>query len=92
MDLLNRLTSKGSPLTAYNGNTPNINPLATQQSQLQTYSLNGADANAINSSYQEYLDGAINQLPMPSELDLNGVTPTISPSGQLLPYSLNKPS
>jgi hypothetical protein len=92
MGLLDKLQQQGSPLTAYNGTTPSINPLATPQSQLQTYSLNGVNKSEVNSSYQEYLDGAINQLPMPSQLDLNGVTPTTSPSGQSLPYSLNKPS
>jgi hypothetical protein len=91
MGLLDKLQQQGSPLTAYNGNTPPINPLATNQSQLQTYSLNGIDSSIVNSSYQEYLDGTVNQLPSPSQLDLNGDTPTISPSGQLLPYSFNAP-
>jgi hypothetical protein len=75
MGLLNKLQQQGSPLTSYNGNTPNINPLATPQSQLQTYSLNGANVADVNGAYQQYLDGAINNLPQPSQLDLNGVTP-----------------
>jgi hypothetical protein len=91
MSLLNKLTNQGSSLTSYNGATPTVNPLATQQSQLQTYSLNGAGSTVVNSAYQEYLDGAVNTLPNPSQLDLNGVTPTVSPSGQVLPYSTNTP-
>ena len=91
MALLDKLTKQGSSLTSYNGATPTVNPLATQQSQLQTYSLNGANSTVVNSSYQEYLDGTVNTLPSPSQLDLNGVTPTISPSGQVLPYSINTP-
>ena len=92
MALLDKLTKQGSSLTSYNCATPIVNPLATQQSQLQTYSLNGANSTVVNSSYQEYLDGTVNTLPSPSQLDLNGVTPTISPSGQVLPYSINTPS
>jgi hypothetical protein len=91
MSLLNKLTNQGSSLTSYNGTTPTVNPLATQQSQLQTYSLNGAGSTAVNSAYQAYLDGTANTLPAPSQLDLNGVTPTVSPSGQVLPYSTNTP-
>lgn len=75
MGLLDKLQQQGSPLTAYDGTTPSINPLATPQSQLQTYSLNGVDKSNVNSAYQQYLDGAINNLPQPSQLDLNGVTP-----------------
>jgi hypothetical protein len=75
MGLLNKLQQQGSPLTAYDGTTPSINPLATPQSQLQTYSLNGVDKSNVNNAYQQYLDGAINNLPQPSQLDLNGVTP-----------------
>jgi len=76
MGLLDKLQQQGSPLTAYDGATPTINPLATPQSQLQTYSLNGANGNDVNNAYQQYLDGAINNLPQPSQLDLNGSTPT----------------
>lgn len=75
MGLLDKLQQQGSPLTAYDGTTPSINPLATPQSQLQTYSLNGADKSNVNNAYQQYLDGTINNLPQPSQLDLNGVTP-----------------
>ena len=76
MGLLDKLQQQGSPLTAYDGTTPNINPLVTPQSQLQTYSLNGANGNEVNNAYQQYLDGTINNLPQPSQLDLNGITPS----------------
>jgi hypothetical protein len=76
MGLLDKLQQQGSVLTSYNGSTPDVNPLATPQSQLQTYSLNGANGNSVNNAYQQYLDGAINSLPQPSQLDLNGSTPT----------------
>jgi len=76
MGLLDKLQQQGSPLTSYNGTTPNINPLATPQSPLQIYSLNGVDFGNVNNAYQQYLDGAINNLPQPSQLDLNGNTPT----------------
>jgi hypothetical protein len=48
------LTTQGSPLTAYNGTTPPINPLATPQSKLHAdgdqpgYSLDGANATLVN--------------------------------------------
>jgi hypothetical protein len=76
MGLLDKLQQQGSSLTAYDGATPTINPLATPQSQLQTYSLNGANGNEVNNAYQQYLDGVINNLPQPSQLDLNGATPS----------------
>jgi len=34
MGLLDKLQNNGSTLTAYNGTTPSINPLATQLSKL----------------------------------------------------------
>ena len=76
MGLLDKLQQQGSSLTAYDGATPTINPLTTPQSQLQTYSLNGANGNEVNNAYQQYLDGVINNLPQPSQLDLNGATPS----------------
>jgi hypothetical protein len=92
MGLLDLLQNQGSTLTAYDGTTPSINPLATPQSQMHTgYSINGTNANVVNGSYQEYLDGTANFLPTPSQLDLNGATPNISPSGQGLPYLNNLP-
>lgn len=73
---------KGSNLTAYNGATPSINPLATKSSKMHAfgdtagYSLNGAYSSEVNKDYQAYLDGVPNNLPQPSQLDLNGKTPS----------------
>ena len=82
MGLYNMLTTQGSTLTAYNGTTPPVNPLATQQSKLHAdgnapgYSLNGANANLVTTQYNGYEDGTPNQIPLPSQLDLNGVMPS----------------
>jgi hypothetical protein len=84
MGLLNKLQQQGSNLTPYDGSTPSTNPLATQQSGLQTYSLNGNNGNTINSFYQEYLDGVTNNLPQPSQLSLGGSNP--------FPYIYQQPS
>ena len=78
------LLTQGSPYTAApNGQTPSINPLATQQSTLHAdgaapgYSLNGSDFSDVNSAYQQYNDGVVNFLPQPSNLDRNnGFTPS----------------
>jgi len=82
MGLLDMLLTQGSPFTAApNGQTPSINPLATQQLQLHAdgasagYSLNGSDFSSVNTAYQSYNDGTINFLPQPSLLDLDGQTP-----------------
>lgn len=76
MGLYDKLTTQGSSLTAYNGNTPPTNPLATDASKMHyEYSLNGSSKNLVNSQYQQYLDGVPNILPNPSQLDLNGITP-----------------
>jgi hypothetical protein len=92
MGLLDLLQNQGSSLTAYDGITPSINPLATPQSQMHTgYSINGTNVGVVNGSYQQYLDGANNNLPTPSQLDINGTPPTVSPSGQGLPYLNNLP-
>ena len=92
MGLLDKLTTQGSNLTAYNGSTPSINPLATTQSPMHdSYSITGDNFSVVNGDYQQYLDGTGNILPTPSNLDLSGVTPTISPSGQGLPYLNNLP-
>jgi hypothetical protein len=80
--LLTMLQTMGSTLTAYDGATPPTNPLATQASKLHAdgnqpgYSLNGAQFGTVNPQYQSYQDGAVNPLPLPSSLDLNGVTPS----------------
>lgn len=81
MGLLTKLTTEGSAFTAYDGATPTTNPLATQQSKLHAdgnapgYSLDGAQANTVATQFNDYLDGVNNPLPLPSQLDLNGVTP-----------------
>jgi len=76
MGLKDKLLQQGSNLTAFDGNTPPTNPLATQQSKMHyTYSINGIDFSSVNSQYQQYLDGVPNILPSPSNLDLNGATP-----------------
>lgn len=76
MSLLNKLTQNGSPLSIANGGTVAVNPLATQQSKMHdSYSINGANASIVNSQFQQYVDGAPNVLPQPSQLDINGLTP-----------------
>jgi hypothetical protein len=81
MGLLTKLTAEGSILSAHDGNNPPINPLATQQSKLHAdgnapgYSLNGANANLVTTQYNGYEDGTPNQIPLPSQLDINGTTP-----------------
>ena len=93
MGLLTQLLNLGSKLSGHNGATPSTNILATKQSTLHAngtqagYSLNGSTAPAVRSEYGLYEDGTNNPLPQPSILDLNGVDPTIAPSGQKLPYS-----
>ena len=72
MGLLDKLQNNGSTLTAYNGTTPSINPLATQLSKLHDdYSTTGNNANQVNADFQSYADGAINALPQPTNLDLS---------------------
>ena len=82
MGLLDKLTTQGSNLTPYDGATPKINPLTTKQSQLHAdgnqpgYSLNGSAASIVTAEYTAYNDGYNNALPQPSQLDLNGKTPS----------------
>jgi hypothetical protein len=76
MGLIDKLQNNGSPLSIANGGQVDTNPLATNQSKLHIYSLDGTGAQLINSQYQQYVDGVNNPLPMPSQLDLNGVTPS----------------
>jgi|TARA_S200002703_G_scaffold103697_3_gene89970 hypothetical protein len=60
--LLNRLTTEGSELSRYNGETPPVSNTDVPDSKLHDeYSINGTPG----------LPG----FPTPSELDLNGVTP-----------------
>jgi hypothetical protein len=97
MGILTKLTTQGSAFTSYDGNTPPVNPLATQQSKLHVngnqpgYSLNGANASLVTTQYNAYEDGTPNQIPLPSLLDNNGVIPPSSPGGQGLPYLDNLP-
>jgi len=82
MSLIDKLKQQGSVLSAANGGSISVNPLATQQSKLHAdgtnpgYSLDGANASTVNSQYQAYKDGAVNALPQPSQLDLNGKQPS----------------
>ena len=82
MGLLTKLTTAGSPYSYGNGTTPITNPGATQQSKLHTdgnqpgYSVNGSDFSTVNAAFQAYNDGVNNVLPQPSQLDINGVTPS----------------
>ena len=97
MGLYNMLTTQGSTLTAYNGTTPPVNPLATQQSKLHAdgnapgYSLDGTQTVLVTNQYNAYLDGVGNQIPQPSLLDTNGAIPPSTPGGQALPYLNNLP-
>ena len=94
MGLLDLLTKTGTPFSTGNGSTPSINPGATKQSKLHadggqpSYSLNGANAPAVNKAYVEYNDGYNNALPQPSQLDLNGQKPVVAGK---LPYLDNLP-
>ena len=92
MGLLDKLQQGDSTLTSYNGNTPPVNPLATAQSKMHdSYSITGQNSGVVNTDYHAYNDGTNNNLPTPSQLDLGGVAPKITPSGQALPYTLNQP-
>jgi hypothetical protein len=82
MGLQNKLLTGGSNFTLWDGSDPAINPLATKQSPLHakndqpSYSLNGSNASAVITAYGEYVDGVLNAIPQPSQLDLNGITPS----------------
>jgi hypothetical protein len=93
MGLLDKLINKDSNLTPFDGATPPTNPLSTAQSKMHdSYSITGNNSSDVNSSYQGYLDGTVNLLPTPSRLDLGGTPPSVSPTGQPLPYNTNQPS
>lgn len=76
------MLNSGASSLGFGGTTPSVNPGATQQSKLHadgdqpSYSLNGANKSAVNAAYNEYLDGSPNPLPQPSQLDLNGASPS----------------
>jgi hypothetical protein len=83
MGLLTKLTTDGSTLSINDGLTPAINPLTTPGNSIHStgivtnsYSLNGSNVNAIGALVAQYEDGINNPLPQPSNLDLNGLTPT----------------
>jgi len=78
MGLLDKLTKpgQGSDLSKYDGATPSTNGLATDASELHnTYSLTGKNFSLVNSQFQNYEDGAVNILPPPSQLDIDGIDP-----------------
>lgn len=75
MGLLDKLTLQGgSPLSIANGGQVATNPLATNQSKLHIYSLDGTGAQLINSQYQQYVDGVVNPLPQPTQLERNNIS------------------
>jgi len=83
MGILTRLTTDGSNLSINDGLTPSINPLTTPGNSIHStgivnnsYSLNGSNVNAIGAFVAQYEDGINNPLPLPSSLDLNGITPS----------------
>jgi hypothetical protein len=81
MGLLDKLTTDGSNLSINDGNTPFTNPLATGTSihsdgtPDNSYSLNGSNASTIGNLVSQYEDGITNPLQLPSNLDLQGLTP-----------------
>jgi hypothetical protein len=83
MGLLTKLTTDGSTLSINDGITPDPNPLTTPGNSIHStgivnnsYSLNGSNVNTISSLVAQYEDGINNPLPQPSNLDLNGITPS----------------
>ena len=81
MGLLDTLKTKGSNLSKYNGGSGVVNAGATKQSKLHadgnkaSYSLDGANFSSVNAAYIGYDDNTPNNLPQPSQLDINGVPP-----------------
>lgn len=82
MGLLNKLTTAGTPYSYNNGTTPITNPGATSLSKLHVdgnqpgYSVDGSNFSNVNAAFQAYNDGVNNILPQPSQLDLDGATPS----------------
>ena len=77
MDLIELFNNKGSEYSAYDGETPKINPLTTKQSKLHNvYSIDGSNVSEIRRQFNLYLNGGNDILPQPSEYDLNGKVPT----------------
>jgi hypothetical protein len=80
--LKQKLEVDGSVYTSYDGSTPSVNPLATVASNMHAtqaggagYSLNGSEQSTVQNGWAQYNDGAVNLLPAPSNLDINGNTP-----------------
>jgi hypothetical protein len=86
MGLLDKLVNQGgSTYTKWDGADPEVNPLATKQSNLHadpsgqpSYSLDGSNFPTVNKAYQSYEDGDNNLLPDPSNLDIQGKIPTVA--------------
>jgi hypothetical protein len=87
MGLLTKLTTDGSNLSINDGLTPAINPLAvgtlngglsihSDGTPGNSYSLNGSNANIVGNLVSQYQDGITNPLKLPSNLDLQGFTPS----------------
>ena len=78
MGLYDKLTKGGTPFSITgNGTTPATNPLSTNTSKMHyNYSLSGTNRSTVARQYKQYVDGANNNLPQPSQLDINGVAPT----------------
>ena len=80
MSLLDKLTNGDSNLSAADGGPIAVNPLATKQSKLHangsnaSYSLDGSNQSSVNSNYQAYDDGAVNNLPQPTQLEKQNIT------------------
>ena len=82
MGLLDKLITSTSVLSKYNGGPGVVNTGATKQSKLHadgnkpSYSLDGANFSSVNAAYIGYNDNTPNNLPQPSQLDINGIMPT----------------
>jgi hypothetical protein len=81
MGLLDKLKIDKSVLSKYNGGPGVVNAGATKQSKLHadgnkaSYSLDGANFSSVNAAYIGYDDNTPNNLPQPSQLDVNGIVP-----------------
>lgn len=82
MGILSRLKTQKSKYSNLNGGTAPIQPGATKQSKLHAfndkagYGLNGNFQPEVSNAFNLYRDGIINNLPFPSQLDLNGKKPS----------------
>jgi hypothetical protein len=80
--ILPEFTEDGSTYSEYDGNTPDINPLATKQSTLHFDFKSGTEGWSVRGyqspsgfttvkNYNAYADGVYNPIPAPTTLDLN---------------------